>query len=145
MIISERLTLNGKEFDMQRLDLDKDGKLVLYTDNGCTDGVNSSVKIDGEFTVSANVAKVILASHNNHPIYLRVWETIDYGLCQEKQIICDIITDEYVDNMRREYQTEIKRLEKEEINLRKRLRELEAKVTEFNNSRYFFERKFKYE
>ena len=144
MITSERLTFNGKEFNMQRLDLDKDGKLVLYTDNGCTDGTNASVKIDGEFTVSANVAKFILASHNNRSVSLKVLETTDYGFFKEQQMVCDIITDEYVDNMRRTYKTEIENLKKEEMSLRERLREFENKAIEFNNSRYFFERKFKY-
>ena len=52
---------------MQKLDFNKDGKLVAYTDNGCTDGKSATTEINGIFDVSADVVKFILAKEYDLP------------------------------------------------------------------------------
>ncbi len=47
---------------MQKLDFNKDGKLVAYTDNGCTDGKSVSTEVRGTFKVSANPLNSIAMS-----------------------------------------------------------------------------------
>ena len=52
---------------MQKLDFNKDGKLVAYTDNGCTDGKSATTEIKGTFEVSADVVKYILSKEYDLP------------------------------------------------------------------------------
>ena len=47
---------------MQKLDFNKDGKLVAYTDNGCTDGKSATTEVRGTFKASANPLNSIAMS-----------------------------------------------------------------------------------
>ena len=57
---------------MQKLDFNKDGKLVAYTDNGCTDGKSATTEIKGTFEVSADVVNFILAKEYDLPASIRI-------------------------------------------------------------------------
>ena len=52
---------------MQKLDFNDEGKLVAYTDNGCTDGKSATTEIRGTFDVSAGLVKYILAKEYDLP------------------------------------------------------------------------------
>ena len=81
---------------MQKLDFNKDGKLVAYTDNGCTDGKSATTEVKGTFEVSADVVNFILAKQYDLPaalgIELTKEEVYSYYSC--KQLYCCIGNDE---------------------------------------------------
>ena len=81
---------------MQKLDFNKDGKLVAYTDNGCTDGKSATTEVKGTFEVSADVVNYILAKEYDLPATLRAEltkeEVFSYYRC--KQLYCLIGNDE---------------------------------------------------
>ena len=80
---------------MQKLDFNKDGKLVAFTDNGCTDGKSATTEVKGTFEVSADVVKFILAKEYDLPaalgIELTKEEVFSYYRC--KQLYCCIGND----------------------------------------------------
>ena len=55
---------------MQKLDFNKDGKLVAFTDNGCTDGKSATTEVKGTFEVSADVVNYILSKEYDLPATL---------------------------------------------------------------------------
>ena len=74
---------------MQKLDFNKDGKLVAFTDNGCTDGKCATTEVKGTFEVSADVVNFILAKEYDLPAALRIemgLEAFGYYCC--KQLYC---------------------------------------------------------
>lgn len=122
---------------MQKLDFNKDGKLVAYTDNGCTDGKSATTEVKGTFEVSADVVKFILAKEYDLPATLRIemGQECLFGHYRFEQLYCLIGNDE-----------QQKLLE----NYRQRLDEAENKlemlrkaVDDFNRTRRFYERKIK--
>ena len=124
---------------MQKLDFNKDGKLVAYTDNGCTDGKSATTEINGIFDVSADVVKFILAKEYDLPA------AIGAELGKERpngyrfyHLFCLIGNDEQ-ERILQEYRNKVDELSNAENEL-KRLRKA---VDDFNRSRRFYERKIK--
>ena len=126
---------------MQKLDFNKDGKLVAYTDNGCTDGKSATTEINGIFDVSADVVKFILAKEYDLPA------AIGAELGKERpngyrfyHLFCLIGNDEQ-ERILQEYRNKVDELSNAENEL-KRLRKA---VDDFNRSCRFFERKIRIE
>ena len=124
---------------MQKLDFNKDGKLVAYTDNGCTDGKSATTEVKGTFEVSADVVKFILAKEYDLPA------AIGAELGKERpngyrfyHLFCLIGNDEQ-ERILQEYRNKVDELSNAENEL-KRLRKA---VDDFNSSCRFFERKVK--
>ena len=124
---------------MQKLDFNKDGKLVAYTDNGCTDGKSATTEVKGTFEVSADVVKFILAKEYDLPA------AIGAELGKERpngyrfyHLFCLIGNDEQ-ERILQEYRNKVDELSNAENEL-KRLRKA---VDDFNRSCRFFERKVK--
>ena len=124
---------------MQKLDFNKDGKLVAFTDNGCTDGKSATTEINGIFDVSADVVKFILAKEYDLPA------AIGAELGKERpngyrfyHLFCLIGNDEQ-ERILQEYRNKVDELSNAENEL-KRLRKA---VDDFNRTRRFFERKVK--
>ena len=124
---------------MQKLDLNKDGKLVAYTDNGCTDGKSATTEVKGTFEVSADVVKFILAKEYDLPA------AIGAELGKERpngyrfyHLFCLIGNDEQ-ERILQEYRNKVDELSNAENEL-KRLRKA---VDDFNKKARFYERKIK--
>ena len=124
---------------MQKLDFNEDGRLVAYTDNGCTDGKSATTEINGIFDVSADVVKFILAKEYDLPA------AIGAELGKERpngyrfyHLFCLIGNDEQ-ERILQEYRNKVDELSNAENEL-KRLRKA---VDDFNRSCRFFERKVK--
>ena len=124
---------------MQKLDFNKDGKLVAYTDNGCTDGKSATTKVKGTFEVSADVVKFILAKEYDLPA------AIGAELGKERpngyrfyHLFCLIGNDEQ-ERILQEYRNKVDELSNAENEL-KRLRKA---VDDFNKKARFYERKIK--
>ena len=122
---------------MQKLDFNKDGKLVAYTDNGCTDGKSATTEVKGTFEVSADVVKFILAKEYDLPAALGI-ELEKEGACGYyvyKQLFCCIGNEEQ-QKLLESYKDELTNAENE-------LKRLRKAVDDFNRTRRFFERKIK--
>ena len=124
---------------MQKLDFNKDGKLVAFTDNGCTDGKSATTEINGIFDVSADVVKYILAKEYDLPA------AIGAELGKERpngyrfyHLFCLIGNDEQ-ERILQEYRNKVDELSNAENEL-KRLRKA---VDDFNKNARFYERKIK--
>ena len=124
---------------MQKLDFNKDGKLVAFTDNGCTDGKSATTEINGIFDVSADVVKFILAKEYDLPA------AIGAELGKERpngyrfyHLFCLIGNDEQ-ERILQEYRNKVDELSNAENEL-KRLRKA---VDDFNKKARFYERKVK--
>lgn len=141
---------------MQKLDFNKDGKLVAYTDNGCTDGKSATTEIKSTFEVSAGVVKFILAKEYDLPATLRIeWEK-SYSYNQQfnyynQQFNCYIGNDEQqreLENYRHRVDEQKKLLQDYKQLLGKmedELKRLQKAIDDFNHSRRFYERKIKIE
>lgn len=128
---------------MQKLDFNKDGKLVAYTDNGCTDGKSATTEIIGTFEVSADVVKFILAKEYELPAVIRAEMKKEILLgCKFHHLFCTI-GDEEKERLLNEYKTEIKRLIEDKKELEKENKGLGDAIDDFNRTRRFYERKVK--
>ena len=126
---------------MQKLDFNKDGKLVAFTNNGCTDGKSATTEINGIFDVSADVVKFILAKEYDLPA------AIGAELGKERpngyrfyHLFCLIGNDEQ-EMILQEYRNKVDELSNAENEL-KRLRKA---VDDFNKNARFYERKIRIE
>ena len=117
---------------MQRLDFNKDGKLVAYTDNGCTDGKSATTEVEGTFDVSADVVNFILAKEYDLPATLRMEMWKDYKFWYH---YCLIGNDEQ-QKLLEEYKHRLDEAENE-------LKTLRKAVDDFNKNARFYERKIK--
>ena len=124
---------------MQKLDFNKEGKLVAYTDNGGTDGKSATTEVKGTFEVSADVVKFILAKEYDLPA------AIGAELGKERpngyrfyHLFCLIGNDEQ-ERILQEYRNKVDELSNAENEL-KRLRKA---VDDFNKNARFYERKIK--
>lgn len=80
---------------MQKLDFNKDGKLVAYTDNGCTDGKSATTEVRGTFEVSAGVVNFILAKEYDLPAALCLEiKKGEFSYANAKHLYCLIGNDE---------------------------------------------------
>ena len=140
---------------MQKLDFNKEGKLVAYTDNGCTDGNSATTEVKGTFEVSADVVKFILAKEYDLPATLRIeWEKGGtFGFyTYNQQLYCFIGNDEQqrelesyryrVDEQKKLLQ-EYKRRVEELSNVEDELKSLRKAIDDFNQNERFYERKVK--
>ena len=124
---------------MQKLDFNKDGKLVAFTDNGCTDGKSATTEINGIFDVSADVVKFILAKEYDLPA------AIGAELGKERpngyrfyHLFCLIGNDEQ-ERILQEYRNKVDELS----NVENELKRLRKAVDDFNKKARFYERKIK--
>ena len=124
---------------MQKLDFNKDGKLVAYTDNGCTDGKSATTEVKGTFEVSADVVKYILSKEYDLPA------AIGAELGKERpngyrsyHLFCLIGNDEQ-ERILQEYRHRIDELS----NVENELKRLRKTVDYFNKNARFYERKIK--
>ena len=124
---------------MQKLDFNKDGKLVAFTDNGCTDGKSATTEVKGTFEVSADVVNYILSKEYDLPA------AIGAELGKERpngyrfyHLFCLVGNDEQ-ERILQEYRNKVDELSNAENEL-KRLRKA---VDDFNKNARFYERKIK--
>ena len=128
---------------MQKLDFNDEGKLVAYTDNGCTDGKSATTEVKGTFEVSADVVNYILAKEYDLPAVIRAEMEKEYFCgCRIYNLFCTI-GDEEKERLLNEYKTEIKRLIEDKKELEKENKVLGDAIVDFNRTRRFFERKIK--
>ena len=98
---------------MQKLDFNKDDKLVAYTDTGCTDGKSAITEVRGTFDVSADVVKYILSKEYDLPATFH----------EQQELL-------------QEYKHRLYEANNKLLRLRKA-------IDDFNHSRRFYERKIK--
>lgn len=128
---------------MQKLDFNKEGKLVVFTDNGCTDGKSATTEIEGTFEVSADVVKFILAKEYELPAVIRAEiAKNNFGGYRFYSLYCTI-GDEEKERLLNEYKTEIQGLCEEKKELEKENLDLKNAIDDFNRTRRFYERKIK--
>ena len=141
---------------MQKLDFNKDGKLVAYTDNGCTDGKSATTEVKGTFEVSAGVVNFILAKEYDLPATLRAELEKEelVGYYHYKHLYCSIGNDEQqkeLESYRHELDEKHKLLQEyrnkvdELSNAENELKRLRKAVDDFNKNARFYERKLKIE
>ena len=128
---------------MQKLDFNKDGKLVAYTDNGCTDGKSATTEVKGTFEVSADVVNFILAKEYDLPASIRIQlekkESV-YHYSYE-HLYCHIGND-----VQQEFDEQQELLQEYKHRLdeaKNELQRLRKAIDDFNDSRRFYERKIK--
>lgn len=137
---------------MQKLDFNKDGKLVAFTDNGCTVGKSATTEVKGTFAVSADVVNFILAKEYDLPATLRIeWEkggTFDF-YSYNQQLYCFIGNDEQqseLESYRHRVDEQQKLLEEYKHRLdeaENELKRLQKAIDDFNKKARFYERKIK--
>ena len=122
---------------MQKLDFNKEGKLVAYTDNGCTDGKSATTEVKGTFEVSANVVKYILAKEYDLPAALRaeLEKECLFGHYVNKHLFCLIGNEE----QQKLFENYRQRLDEAD----NKLKRLQKAIDDFNRTRRFYERKIK--
>ena len=127
---------------MQKLDFNKDGKLVAYTDNGCTDGKSATTEVKGTFEVSADVVKYILAKEYDLPAVIRAEMEKEclFGHYSYEHLYCLIGNDR-----QQEVLMGFKQRLEELSNVEDELKRLRKAVDNFNRTRRFYERKIKIE
>ena len=138
---------------MQKLDFNKDGKLVAYTDNGGTDGKSATTEVKGTFEVSADVVKFILAKEYDLPAALCAeLEEGTYGYYRYKYLYCYIGNESQqrvLERLKRRLDKQQKELEDyrnkidELPNAENELKRLRKAVDDFNKNARFYERKIK--
>ena len=128
---------------MQKLDFNDEGKLVAYTDNGCTDGKSATTELKGTFEVSADVVKFILAKEYELPAVIRA--QMHQGIFDKIRFhhLSCTIGDEGKEQLLNECKTEIKMLYEEKKELEKVNKILGDSIDNFNRTRRFYERKMK--
>lgn len=124
---------------MQKLDFNKDGKLVAYTDNGCTDGKSATTEVKGTFEVSADVVNFILAKEYDLPAALQADMAKDCNIGYKWHSLYCLIGNDEQQKLLQEYRRRVEELSNAENEL-KRLRKA---VDDFNRTRRFYERKIK--
>ena len=127
---------------MQKLDFNKDGKLVAYTDNGCTDGKSAATEVKGTFEVSADVVNFILAKEYDLPAALGI-ELVEkclFGHYNYEHLYCFVGNDRLQEILK-----SCKQRLDELSNVENELKRLRKAVDDFNRTRRFFERKIRIE
>ena len=139
---------------MQKLDFNKDGKLVAYTDNGCTDGKSATTEVKGTFEVSADVVNFILAKEYDLPATLRIEleKELFVGRYHYNHLFCYIGNDKQ-QRLLQEYKQRVDEQQKELESYRHRVDELadeeyelkmlKRAIDDFNKNSRFYERKLK--
>ena len=122
---------------MQKLDFNKEGKLVAFTNNGCTDGKSATTEINGIFDVSADVVKYILAKEYGLPsnIVAKIEKIGLFGFTYSENLHFSLDNDS-MNSKIEELEMRIMEVEKENLAFKNA-------VDDFNRTRRFFERKVK--
>ena len=138
---------------MQKLDFNKDGKLVAYTDNGGTDGKSATTEVKGTFEVNADVVNFILAKEYDLPATLSAeLEEGTYGYYRYKYLYCYIGNEsqqKVLERLKHRLDKQQKELESyrnrinELSNAENELKRLRKAVDDFNKNARFYERKIK--
>ena len=123
---------------MQKLDFNEDGKLVAYTDNGCTDGKSATTEVKGTFEVSAGVVNFILAKEYDLPATLSIelWKEYQFGY--KWQCLKSLIGNDEQQKLLENYKHELSNAEEE-------LKRLRKAISDFNKNARWYERKLKIE
>lgn len=148
---------------MQKLDFNKDGKLVAYTDNGCTDGKSATTEVKGTFEVSADVVNFILAKEYDLPatLHVEMGKAVTVGHYHYEHLFCLIGNEGQqevlksfkcrVDEQQKELENyihkvkELSNVANKLSNVEDELKRLQKAVDDFNRTRRFFERKIRIE
>ena len=122
---------------MQKLDFDKDGKLVAFTDTGCTDGKSATTEVKGTFEVSADVVKYILAKEYGLPsnIVAKIEKIGLFGFTYSENLHFSLDNDSM--------KSKIEELELRIMEVEKKNLAFKNAIDDFNRSRRFFELKIK--
>lgn len=122
---------------MQKLDFNDEGKLVAYTDNGCTDGKSATTEIKGTFEASADVVKFILAKEYGLPsdIVAKIEKTGPFGFVYNEVLHFSLDNDS-TNRKINELEMRIKEVDKENLAFKNA-------IDDFNRTRRFWERKIK--
>lgn len=125
---------------MQRLDFNDEGKLVAFTDNGCTDGKSATTELKGTFEVSADVVKYILSKEYDLPATIRVELVKEclFGHYRYEHLYCIVGNDR-----QQEILMGFKQRIEELSNVENELKRLRKAIDDFNRTRRFYERKIK--
>ena len=117
---------------MQKLDFNKEGKLVAFTDNGCTDGKSATTEVKGTFEVSADVVNYILAKEYELPsvIHLEMRKGLMIG-SDFKHLYCLIGNDEQ-QKLLESYKDELTNTKEELKTLRKAVDDLTVLADSLN-------------
>ena len=128
---------------MQKLDFNKDGKLVAYTDNGCTDGKSATTEVKGTFEVSAGLVNFILAKEYDLPASIRIQlekkeSVYHYSYEHLYCVIGNDVQQEFDEQKKllQDYKQLLGKMENE-------LKRLRKAIDDFNRTRRFYERKMK--
>lgn len=124
---------------MQKLDFNKDGKLVAYTDNGCTDGKSATTEVKGTFEVSADVVNYILAKEYDLPATLCADMARDCNIGYKWHFLHCFIGNDKQQKVLNSFKRKLDELS----NVENELKRLRKAVDDFNRSCRFFERKVK--
>ena len=127
----------------QTVTITEDLKVVVKADNGALNNGVEHVCISGEFVISADsVARLVAALEGKNVQY-----TCE-GPCYECFILGDKETKEFVsrfENQKKEFEEQLYKCEDERYDLKRENNLLKKKIKQFNDSRFFWERKFKIE
>ena len=123
---------------MQKLDFNKDGKLVAYTNNGCTDGKSATTEVKGTFEVSADVVKFILAKEYDLPAALCADMAEDCNIGYKWHFLHCFVGNDKQQELLQEYKQILDKVKEE-------LKRLRKAISDFNRTRRFFERKIRIE
>ena len=122
---------------MQKLDFNDEGKLVAYTDNGCTDGKSATTEVKVTFEVSADVVKYILAKEYGLPsnIVAKIEKIGLFGFTYSENLHFSLDNDS-MNSKIEELEMRIMEVEKENLAFKNA-------IDDFNRTRRFYERKIK--
>ena len=122
---------------MQKLDFNKNNRIVAYTDNGCTDGKSATTEVKGTFEVSADVVKYILAKEYGLPsnIVAKIEKIGLFGFTYSENLHFSLDNDS-MNSKIEELEMRIMEVEKENLAFKNA-------IDDFNRTRRFYERKIK--
>ena len=121
---------------MQKLDFNKDGKLVAFTDNGCTDGKSATTEVKGTFEVSADVVNYILAKEYDLPATLCADMAEECNIGYKWHFLHCFVGNDKQQKLQQNYKKLLDKLDNE-------LKRLQIAIDDFNHTRRFYERKIK--
>lgn len=124
---------------MQKLDFNKEGKLVAFTDNGCTDGKSATTEVKGTFEVSADVVNYILAKEYNLPATLCADMARDCNIGYKWHFLHCFIGNDKQQKVLNSFKRKLDELS----NVENELKRLRKAVDDFNKNARFYERKIK--
>lgn len=127
--------------------LDKNNKLVVETDNGRQDSNGTTTKIEGSFSIQAEDVVKLFALVNNTDVvypfvgYAPVTDWFFHSDFRTMIVAHDGCVMEQVNNALKKLKEQEETIE----NLRKKNLALSERIKEFNDSRYWWERKISIE